>query len=450
MELYNYIANKIYDPSLHQSFAELIARRALDGGDADQLHEICDFMGTRFRTLIQTAMEDKSGHKELAARIWCKDNNMYGVSLERLRAKLEEWEGADDWQNIRYYLEEEYYLTQCDDCGGWEISSHATGHYDNEDDRICRECIYNNYVYVDRYDIYVHSDRTRAAIDEYGNSITVHEDDDDFCWDDDLDEYVHHNYDQSVRLIGGYHTSKGSQRPQQSEWTKMKKRYLGVELEVEVKSDNYTPLDKVKLLHGKINNDEFGKRVFFERDGSLSNGFEIISQPMGLDRHRDLWAWLKSQEMVRGLRSHNTTTCGLHVHVSKENLTKLQIAKIVAFVNAPDNEQLIRAVARRYAEGYCKIKNKKIGQSASSEDRYEAVNITPRKTIEFRIFKGTLKYESVLAAIEFSNAMVEFCAEGRTSIQHLNADKFIEFINTEIAEDTKYLRPYLEQRLETA
>ena len=171
---------------------------------------------------------------------------------------------------------------------------------------------------------------------------------------------------------------------------------------------------------------------------------------MGMDRHRDLWAWLKDKDAVRALRSHNTTTCGLHVHVSKEGLSKLQIAKIVAFVNDPDNADLIRAVARRYAEGYCRIKEKKIGQAAQSEDRYEAVNITPRKTIEFRIFKGTLKYESVMAAIQFSNALVEFCGRSTTSIRELKADKFMDFIKSDESGDTDMLVPYLENRLETA
>jgi hypothetical protein len=111
---------------------------------------------------------------------------------------------------------------------------------------------------------------------------------------------------------------------------------------------------------------------------------------------------------------------------------------------------LIRAVARRYAEGYCRIKVKKIGQSAESDDRYDAVNITPRRTIEFRIFKGSLKYESVMSAIQFSNAVTEFCSRSTTSVLDLKADKFMDFIDQECREDTDILRPYLAARLELA
>lgn len=449
MKLYNYIERKLHDTESSVKFASLVARRALAGGDADQLLEICQFFGTRFRSYVMEEMNGSGCHL-LEVLLWLKEYYIYDVTLSKLRHNISIWEDADDWDEIYERLNDKYGIVRCDDCGQWELGDNARCTWDDDSANICRHCIDNSYTYSSRYDAFIYCDHAQDALDENGRRCTIHEDDDEFHYDEDEGTYVHQEYEPAINLIGNYHSSKGSHRLQKSEWTKMKQRYLGVELEVEVRPEIVTRVDKAKELHFKINGDEFGRNVFFENDGSLNHGFEIITQPMGLDKHRELWEFLKSRDAVKGLRSHQTTTCGLHVHVSREKMSKLQIAKIVAFVNAPENEQLIRAVARRYAEGYCKIKNKKIGQSAHSDDRYEAVNITPRRTIEFRIFRGSLKYESVMAAIEFSNALVDFCAEGRTSIQDLNADKFIDFIKTEIAEDTTYLRPYLEQRLETA
>ena len=434
------------------AIAKRIARRALDGGDASSLLDIVANLPGTTQSLVREymRMEAGSGHQMLYAQLWLRNNYLYDMRLRELRNFINSFSDCDDFDEIVEYLEEDYGLVRCDDCGEWELSSQARSYYDNEDATICRTCIDNSYSYSGRYDMYVYSDDARDAIDRDGNSCVIHYEDDDFEYDDDEDEWRHIDYSPNARIIGNYHSSKSSQRPQVSAWTKLKSRYLGVELEVEVNSDRVERGEKAIQLHEAINGGEFGRKVFFENDGSINNGFEIISQPMGLDKHRELWAWLNDKNVIKGLRSHNTTTCGLHVHVSRAGLSKLQIAKIVAFVNSPDNEDLIRAVARRYAEGYCRIKHKKIGQSAQSDDRYEAVNIVPSKTIEFRIFKGSLKYESVMAAIEFSNAVVDFCARAKTSINDLKADKFLEFINDDATNDTEYLRPYLSQRLEAA
>lgn len=354
-----------------------------------------------------------------------------------------------DSEDCIEYMKDTHGVIECSDCGEWELSHNTRSHFNDDCADVCRTCIENNYQYSDLYDTYVHCDYARDAIDEEGESVTIHYEDGDYYYDDDRDGWFHRRYEHEDEIIGRYHSSKDRQRCQSSDWTRMKKRFLGVELEVEVVG-GADRINKAKELNDLINDGEVGRKVFFENDGSVSNGFEIISQPMGLDRHRDLWVWLKDKKAVRALRSHNTTTCGLHVHISRDQMTKLQVAKMVTFVNDPDNEDLIRAVARRYAEGYCRIKIKKIGRSAESDDRYEAINITPRKTVEFRIFKGSLKYESVIAAIQFANAVVDFCAVGTTSVQQLKTENFLEFIQTHNPEDTDVLRPYLAARLELA
>lgn len=426
-------------------FASLVARRALEGGDVDQLFDICKIAGIK-STVLHVMGTEYDGCMLLHLRLWLDRYTAYEIG--DFSDWFSKYERADDSDDCIDHMTDKGLITRCEDCNEWELSHHVRSYYGNDSAEICRNCIENNYRWSEYYDDYIYLESARDAHDQYGNRCVVHEDDDDFEYNDDDDEYYHVDYSPASRVIGNYHSSKHSQRPQPSPWTRMKKRYLGVELEVEVRDNDRS--DKALALHKLINNEQFGDKVFFENDGSLNNGFEIISQPMGMDKHRDLWAWLKDKDAVRSLRSHNTTTCGLHVHVSKDGLSKLQIAKIVSFINDPDNEPLIRAVARRYAEGYCRIKVKKIGQAAQSDDRYEAVNITPRKTIEFRIFKGSLKYESVMAAIQFSNAVVDFCSRSTTSIRELKADKFLDFIRDDETGDNDVLVTYLENRLETA
>ena len=77
-------------------------------------------------------------------------------------------------------------------------------------------------------------------------------------------------------------------------------------------------------------------------------------------------------------------------------------------------------------------------------DRYEALNVNGDKTVEFRIFRGSLRYESIMAALEFVNAVCEFCTPGVVSMRDFNALGFKTFImQASNRADTKYLRSYL-------
>ncbi len=125
---------------------------------------------------------------------------------------------------------------------------------------------------------------------------------------------------------------------------------------------------------------------------------------------------------------------------------------MVAFINHPDNRPLLEALARRYGSNYATYSSgKRIGNALrDSNGRYEALNLEPRKTIEFRMFKGTLKYESIMSAVEFANALVNFCSDQSGYGFKLDTKSFMQFIETPaIVNDTKHLRPYIANKLES-
>ncbi len=375
-------------------------------------------------------------------------------NLSKLRSFMSLFTNADDLRDlIRDHLNIDY----CPDCDEFEYNVNTREIWGG--DYVCRDCIDNSYTYSDYHDAYVNDHYTRTALDAEGNEVTVHESSYDFAYSEIAGMYVHedhpdhpNNRDREPDLIGAYHSSKASFKPQPDNWTLKNNRFFGVELEV-VHNDAATH-QAATIIHETVNLFDdapvHGLNVFFERDGSLGNaGFEMITQPMSLPAHRKLWSFLKDKSKVRGLRSHKTSNCGLHVHVSRTGMTKLQIAKLVTFINNPKHEDFIRAIARRYENGYCNIKPKKIGSAAQSIDRYEAVNLTPRHTIEFRLFKGTLKYESLIAAVEFTNALIEFCKPTQTSINDLTADAFMRFMEEKIPHETEFVRPYIKNNLES-
>lgn len=337
-----------------------------------------------------------------------------------------------------------HYVGVCEDCDEWFLIEHLTAINDRY---VCDGCREENYRYSEYLSEWVHADDITYAIDHYGNEVILNNEDipDDFSYNEDNGRYEHDDYEDRS-IIGEYHSNRHGYYLVHSDWSRKNKRFFGVELEVEVKT-SHSRHERAKAIRNYVqdNFEDADNPLVFERDGSLDNGFEIISQPMGLDSHKELWKWTNESTITEGLRSHLTGTCGLHVHVSREGLTNLQIARAVYFVNHQANRHLIETVARRYNAGYCKAKSKKISTANRAEDRYEMINLQNRKTIEFRIFKGSLKYEAIIAAIEFCHAVLNFAATN--SNLHLSTEAFLKFIfEHQNRADTAYLRQYLMDR----
>lgn len=272
----------------------------------------------------------------------------------------------------------------------------------------------------------------------------------------DVNRQIYHDNQWSpyAGLIDNYHSSKAKGfKLIESPWFRSHRRAFGCELEIQVRQGNKD--QACGKVHDILNpSGEKGEYCYFERDGSIGDGFEIVTQPAGLDVHLAKFdAFLNNDEAKRGLRSHEGGACGFHVHVGREYVTQTQIYRVQSFLNDVRNESLIRAVARRYHGGYSKFKHelaKFTPAGKNSGDRYEALNVTGDHTIEFRIFRGSLRYESIAAALEFVNAVLSFCNPGVTAFNEFNAIGFKKFImSQEMKPDTKFLRKYLSLDSET-
>ena len=197
--------------------------------------------------------------------------------------------------------------------------------------------------------------------------------------------------------------------------------FFGVELEVECTGDRDSIADTVA--------DQLEDFAVLKEDGSLSDGFEIVTRPASLECQRDGWKPF-FDDRPEGLKSFNTKTCGLHVHASRAAMTPLQISKVVCFVNSPENQAFVEKIAGRPSGEWARYHGKKLATAGNrTGQRYEAVNLENSKTIEFRIFKGTLKETSFWRCIEFCDALIAFCAPaGRTMGESLDWRAFARFV----------------------
>lgn len=174
--------------------------------------------------------------------------------------------------------------------------------------------------------------------------------------------------------------------------------------------------------------------AILKSDGSLDNGFEIVSAPATLSHHRaHITELLTDGDVSRTIRrgnllSYKTATCGIHVHVSREGLSALQIGKMQVFLHNPENACFVDCVAQRPSSEYARRDSvKKL--TDRGWDRYTALNLNNDATVELRIFKGTLNLQSALKCLEFTEALVHFTKLGAASIgESVRYQSFLHFI----------------------
>lgn len=196
------------------------------------------------------------------------------------------------------------------------------------------------------------------------------------------------------------------------------KRYLGVELEIDKGGHDD---DNARLIANTANRDE--RRIYIKHDGSLNDGMEIVTHPMTLDYHINEMPWLDvlDEAVSLGYLSHKTSTCGLHVHINRDSFGETRdeqegcISRVLFFVErfwqellkfSRRTESQIARWAARYGikdDPKSTMDNAKKNYSG----RYTCVNLTNYNTIEFRIFRGTLKYNTLIATLQLVNRICD-------------------------------------------
>ena len=229
--------------------------------------------------------------------------------------------------------------------------------------------------------------------------------------------------------------------------------FYGVELEID-RGSNYDESAKILLDIANTGSEH----IYCKHDGSIEYGFEIVSHPMTLDYHINNMNWLdvfnKAVEM--GYRSHNTTTCGLHIHVNRSAFGETNdrqedvISRIVYFVESHWNELLkfsrrTESSIMRWASRYGIADNTKLTYDKAKKNtgRYVAVNLANYYTVEFRIFRGTLRYKTFVAVLqlvdEICRQAILFCdktfegmswSEFVSSISKADKPELIEYLKS--------------------
>lgn len=332
-------------------------------------------------------------HEPVAEDDLLATSNGDGVCRDCLRScERCDWYGtdSDDWHDVQG---EQY----CQDC------------YENHTfwcER-CEESYDNNHDYcrVDG-DIWCESCASNAAYwcescEEYRRGDSC-----DACEDDD--PALLHNYSFKPNPI--FHGDPKSNL------------YMGFELEMELNninsSDYREAIEESRALQDS-------NICYLKSDASIRGvGFELVTHPHTLaayDRQTALWDYIERLRVEYGARSWDTESCGLHVHVSRAAFKSGAHTHRFLSLIYKNPKEMMRLAGRknsRYAQFSDVYKPDEWGiprfnlrdkiHSGRNTERYSAVNTNNDYTLELRFFRGNMKREGVMSALELCHAAVEY------------------------------------------
>jgi hypothetical protein len=296
----------------------------------------------------------------------------------------------------------------CADCSNWFPSDTATSNPDG--DRICEDCYSSAGYFCCESCGHVRDE------DNYGR--------DGVCCSCDEDN-EEDGGDECGNVVSSY-SKRIAFRPTLRDSDRF---LLGLELEV-VGSGQAS---KVRDILGNTD-------YILKSDGSLPTaGFEIVSQAMGLDVHRDKMSAFLASPPDR-LRSFKYDECGLHVHIGREELgadgeSRLKASRRIAgFVCRKSNRALIVKLGQRNLNHYCQadgvvMKDYYTKKPVCESSRYSAVNLCNSHTVELRFFKGNLRAAAVWRALEFADAIATWAS--RKDVSHseaMDGKAFADFV----------------------
>lgn len=298
---------------------------------------------------------------------------------------------------------------KCHDCGNWYTTEYTNSCY-NGDFYVCNRCV-DNYTYVECCDTYI------------GDGYACYNEEDDCYY---CEEHYHENRD-----ICDYHGFNNWQK--QTLENENPPYCIGFELEIENTHHNYDNSELARFVKNTY-------PVICSRDGSIDYGFEIVSHPLSYNyivENQDKLKTMLSGLQEKGCESHNPGTCGLHFHVTHPHDDDI-IDRIILIMETYKQELI--TFSRRTSgqiEQWCKfLSDIKEGEDCKSlyfikknkeiSTRYMALNLTNYNTIEFRLFRGTLNFDTFMASVELVNNIVTLCSNLDIPVEEITWDRLTE------------------------
>lgn len=401
--------------------------------DAD---ELC----RRYEELVEEIMEEEDMVK-------CDKCEQY---VDRIEIHF-----VEDCQVCEDCLDTECFY--CEYCESYHDNENMTTVFDMSYDVkaiICTDCEENHAVYCDHHNrMEINVEMTRVigvgdvcqeALDEEYRECEecgewYHFDDMMSC---DYSYYCEECYDNlGLGVIGEYHSTDFDFM-----MTKDDKEEVGIGFELELEFDNYT-MDCAKEIKEEI------EGISLEHDCSLTDGFEVVSQPMSMNYFVERFAPQidRIEEICSECYNYSHNTAGFHVHVTKiDEETTHKLLYLVEYFRKE-----LTALSKRvpgelnhWAAFYTNYNKDEFNEEVwdeleeyvNADYRYHALNTTNFYTNEFRIFKGGLDALEIKARIELCNNFNEYARHNE-----IEFDNMPNFLDVATFSSDYYVSEYLEE-----
>ena len=298
----------------------------------------------------------------------------------------------DDWYSVgnEHWCEscwenDSFTCNRCD----YTTNAHRDGGTNVGNEYWCEDCVGDNATYCDECDEYYPDSGGECSCSESANG-KVHQ----------------YSYKPNPVFHGGNDNNL----------------YMGFELEMSFgdnpdRGDYNTAISDVLEL-------EQANVCYLKQDGSIEGwGYELVSHPHTLGAYEqatDLWNYIEACRK-RGARSWDTTSCGLHVHVSRSAFKSGAHTHRFLTLIYKNPKEMMKLAGRknsRYAQfsdvyqpdewGIPRFNLTNKIRNKHYTERYSAVNTQNDYTLELRFFRGTMARAGIMSALELTHAATEY------------------------------------------
>lgn len=285
---------------------------------------------------------------------------------------------------------------------------------DDTSETICNDC---SYMCSNCDCVYQYEDNYNECCEErHRTSSVVH-------------DYGYRPAYEFLSVIPGTQTIRRTMRPGRY------KLYMGFEIELanarnlmgEFYDKSYESFENPRFIYAKL-------------DASIgTNGVEFVTMPATLDAFNMTFPWETFKYMhSMGARGWAYESCGMHIHVSRTAFTPSHLYKFMKFHSM--NDSLCIEFAGRNS-GFARWDNDSMEQirhntkeylgAGSYAERYSAINVLPRSTIELRYFRSNINKNGILRNAQWVDAIYEYTKQMNITVPRLNRwnyEPFLEFM----------------------
>ena len=295
------------------------------------------------------------------------------------------------------------------------------------------------------------------------DAVKIYTDDINYFWAhcDDLEDYYYHEYDERYYTDYAYPSESLIRAYQKTTLSPInsgdKPYFVGVELEMEnyLTDKEEREEDILEVLNAEDGRYYYDNLIDWKEDSSLEDGVEMVTAPISLEIFKKEIVPIVKRLQEKGYTSEKWGRCGNHIHISKNAFDEQAQARLILIYAR--FESIIKILSRRNGNtDYCKdvltmanavsVDNaEEVVKIQKAKQKSTAINFNNRNTIEFRVFRGTMNTDVLIANIQLVQLIADLALQ-ELSIQDILDLTFRQLINKMFEADYRELVNYCDKK----